>query len=268
MVRGAAMGTLERGGETDNLTGSVLVARRAVFDRVGRFDERYLHEYEETEWEDRVLRSGLSLRVEPAARAFHFHAYVRFPQSRLGAAPHRVPTGLSAPPLRAHRRARPSIRGSAKAAAFASEVRRDSRRGARGGFCARGLSEPFDSPFRGGRARCSRRGGGSLLGRRPVAPRPGVPDGRGDRRRSVLDGQGMSFTIRRATAEDARHLPPLHPRLSPGDDARGMAVEIRDESGRLALRRRGGRRPHRGALRGVGRAGPDRGDRDDALFPV
>ena len=62
------------GGDVENLTGSLLVVRKEVFDRVGRFDERFLHEYEETEWEERVLRAGLSLRVEPAARAFHFHA--------------------------------------------------------------------------------------------------------------------------------------------------------------------------------------------------
>jgi GT2 family glycosyltransferase len=62
------------GGETDCLTGSVLLTRRDVFDRVGRFDERYLHEYEETEWEGRVRRAGYGLHVEAASRALHFHA--------------------------------------------------------------------------------------------------------------------------------------------------------------------------------------------------
>jgi GT2 family glycosyltransferase len=62
------------GGETDCLTGSLLLTRRDVLDRAGRFDERYLHEYEETEWEGRVRAAGFSLRVEASARALHFHA--------------------------------------------------------------------------------------------------------------------------------------------------------------------------------------------------
>jgi GT2 family glycosyltransferase len=64
----------ERGGETRHLVGAVLAARRDVFDRVGRFDERYPFEYEETEWEDRVRRAGLTLRFEPRARARHLFA--------------------------------------------------------------------------------------------------------------------------------------------------------------------------------------------------
>jgi hypothetical protein len=61
----------DRGGRASHLSGAVLAARRDVFDRVGRFDERYPFEYEETEWEDRVRSSGLALEFVPAARVRH-----------------------------------------------------------------------------------------------------------------------------------------------------------------------------------------------------
>jgi N-acetylglucosaminyl-diphospho-decaprenol L-rhamnosyltransferase len=59
------------GGEARQLSGAVLAARRETFDRVGRFDERFPFEYEETEWEDRVRARGLALRFVPAARVRH-----------------------------------------------------------------------------------------------------------------------------------------------------------------------------------------------------
>lgn len=59
------------GGDATQLSGAVLAARRETFDRVGRFDERFLFEYEETEWEDRVRAAGLSLRFVPSARVRH-----------------------------------------------------------------------------------------------------------------------------------------------------------------------------------------------------
>ena len=61
----------ERGGDADHLVGVVLAARRDVFDRVGRFDERFPFEYEETEWEGRVRKAGLRLLFEPQARVRH-----------------------------------------------------------------------------------------------------------------------------------------------------------------------------------------------------
>ena len=62
------------GGSARHLVGAVLGARRAVFDRVGRFDERFSFEYEETEWEDRVRRAGLELRFVAGARIRHLWA--------------------------------------------------------------------------------------------------------------------------------------------------------------------------------------------------
>jgi GT2 family glycosyltransferase len=64
----------EKGGDARHLAGAVLAARREVFDRVGAFDERFLFEYEETEWEDRVRRAGLRLRFAPLARVRHLFA--------------------------------------------------------------------------------------------------------------------------------------------------------------------------------------------------
>jgi GT2 family glycosyltransferase len=64
----------ERGGDAPHLVGAVLAARRDVFDRVGRFDERFLFEYEETEWEDRAVARGLRLRFVPKAHVRHLFA--------------------------------------------------------------------------------------------------------------------------------------------------------------------------------------------------
>ena len=64
----------ERGGNARHLPGAVLAARRDVFESAGRFDERFLFEYEETEWEDRVRATGLRLRFVPAARVRHLFA--------------------------------------------------------------------------------------------------------------------------------------------------------------------------------------------------
>jgi GT2 family glycosyltransferase len=62
------------GGSARHLVGAVLGARRDVFDRVGRLDERFSFEYEETEWEDRVRREGLELRFVAGARIRHLWA--------------------------------------------------------------------------------------------------------------------------------------------------------------------------------------------------
>jgi GT2 family glycosyltransferase len=69
-----ALALWSQGGRTRHLVGAVLAARRDVFDRVGRFDERYLFEYEESEWEDRVRAAGLELRFVPRARVRHLFA--------------------------------------------------------------------------------------------------------------------------------------------------------------------------------------------------
>ncbi len=62
------------GGDAMHLVGAVLAVRREVFERVGGFDERFLFEYEETEWEERVRRAGLRLRFAPRARVRHLFA--------------------------------------------------------------------------------------------------------------------------------------------------------------------------------------------------
>lgn len=64
----------ERGGDARHLAGAVLATRRDVIDRAGAFDERFLFEYEETEWEDRVRAAGLRLRFAPRARVRHLFA--------------------------------------------------------------------------------------------------------------------------------------------------------------------------------------------------
>lgn len=60
-----------RGGRARHLSGALLAVRREVFDRVGRFDERFPFEYEETEWERRVRAAGLDLRVVASAKVRH-----------------------------------------------------------------------------------------------------------------------------------------------------------------------------------------------------
>lgn len=62
------------GGRAPHLSGAVLAARREVFDLVGRFDERFPFEYEETDWEERVRAAGLDLLFVPEARVRHFWA--------------------------------------------------------------------------------------------------------------------------------------------------------------------------------------------------
>jgi len=59
------------GGPADYLAGSVLATRRDVVDAIGRFDERFPFEYEETEWEDRARRAGYLLRVVAPSRVRH-----------------------------------------------------------------------------------------------------------------------------------------------------------------------------------------------------
>lgn len=61
----------QSGGTARQLSGAVLAARRDTFDRVGRFDERFPFEFEETEWEDRVRGSGFELRFVASARVRH-----------------------------------------------------------------------------------------------------------------------------------------------------------------------------------------------------
>ncbi|HTD52699.1 MAG TPA: glycosyltransferase, partial [Thermoanaerobaculia bacterium] len=69
----ASLRLWREGGTVDHLTGAVLAARREVFDRVGRFDERFPFEYEESEWEDRLRGAGLELSYVVASRVRHLY---------------------------------------------------------------------------------------------------------------------------------------------------------------------------------------------------
>jgi GT2 family glycosyltransferase len=64
----------ERGGDAEHVVGVVLATRKDVCDRVGRFDERFPFEYEETEWEERVRAAGLRLSFVARARVRHLWA--------------------------------------------------------------------------------------------------------------------------------------------------------------------------------------------------
>ena len=64
----------EHGGDAEHVVGVVLASRKDVFDRVGRFDERFPFEYEETEWEERVKKTGLRLSFVARARVRHLWA--------------------------------------------------------------------------------------------------------------------------------------------------------------------------------------------------
>ena len=78
----------EEGGAARHLSGAALAVRREVFDRAGRFDERFPFEYEETEWEDRVRRAGLDLLF--AARASVRHLWARSASRSPGVASRRT----------------------------------------------------------------------------------------------------------------------------------------------------------------------------------
>jgi GT2 family glycosyltransferase len=56
---------------TGYVSGEVFLARRAVFQECGVFDERYFCYYEDVEWSVRVRRSGWELEVVPSAAFGH-----------------------------------------------------------------------------------------------------------------------------------------------------------------------------------------------------
>lgn len=55
------------------LSGSLLAVRRAAWERVGPFDERYPLYFEETDWLLRARAGGLPARYVPAAQAVHLY---------------------------------------------------------------------------------------------------------------------------------------------------------------------------------------------------
>jgi N-acetylglucosaminyl-diphospho-decaprenol L-rhamnosyltransferase len=70
--------------ETEWLSGAVLLVRRAAFDWIGGFDERFFMYSEDTDLGLRLRRAGFSVLYEPRATAVHE-----------GAASTPVPTGMS-----------------------------------------------------------------------------------------------------------------------------------------------------------------------------
>jgi N-acetylglucosaminyl-diphospho-decaprenol L-rhamnosyltransferase len=66
------------------LSGGLLAIRRAAWDRVGPFDERYPLYFEETDWLARARRRGLPARYVPLAQAVHLYgrSAAREPRAR------------------------------------------------------------------------------------------------------------------------------------------------------------------------------------------
>ncbi|MEM7587132.1 MAG: glycosyltransferase family 2 protein [Acidobacteriota bacterium] len=57
-----------------DLSGALLAFRRSVWQQIGPFDEGYRLYFEETDWLQRLARSGASCRYVPAAEAVHLYA--------------------------------------------------------------------------------------------------------------------------------------------------------------------------------------------------
>ncbi len=60
-----------RAREVEWLNGCAILLRREALERIGLFDERFFHTFEDTDWSLRARRAGWTLRVEPAARLAH-----------------------------------------------------------------------------------------------------------------------------------------------------------------------------------------------------
>jgi N-acetylglucosaminyl-diphospho-decaprenol L-rhamnosyltransferase len=60
-----------RARDVETLSGAAFLIRRAAFEEVGGFDERFFFFVEETDLFERLRRSGWRIRFEPAATAIH-----------------------------------------------------------------------------------------------------------------------------------------------------------------------------------------------------
>ncbi len=67
------------------LSGSLLALTRAVWNRVGPFDDGFRLYFEETDWLRRAERLGLPARYVPAAEAIHLHGRSAVQEARSGA---------------------------------------------------------------------------------------------------------------------------------------------------------------------------------------
>ena len=64
-------GETERGGAAAHVNGAALAIRRSAYEAAGGFDEGFFMYLEETEWQQRVHRSGWAIEVVPSARVTH-----------------------------------------------------------------------------------------------------------------------------------------------------------------------------------------------------
>ncbi|GAA2548633.1 glycosyltransferase family 2 protein [Pseudonocardia hydrocarbonoxydans] len=74
------MGTAEKRTEPFDVTGAsgaCLLVKRAIWNRLGGFDEEYFAYLEDTELSLRSWRTGLSVRCVPSAEAFHHYEFSR-----------------------------------------------------------------------------------------------------------------------------------------------------------------------------------------------
>ncbi len=63
----------EAGLQPLHVMGAVMAFRRAAWEQVGPFDERYFMYFEETDWQRRLHEAGWQVALVPQARVLHLH---------------------------------------------------------------------------------------------------------------------------------------------------------------------------------------------------
>lgn len=72
-VAGLSEAAHRAGARAEHVTGAAMAFRRAAWDAVGPFDERYFLYFEETEWQRRLRDAGWDVALVPEARMLHLH---------------------------------------------------------------------------------------------------------------------------------------------------------------------------------------------------